>query len=96
MGIRLWGHISFKALIRYDKHIFLDIPWTFREENKDMAQTEKLMGFQKGFKIYKTSVQAGNFVCCVLEGVSKKKEKKKMFLMVDSEIDMQMVDSENE
>lgn len=54
------------------------------------------MGFQKGFKIYKTSVQAGNFVCCVLEGVSKKKEKKKMFLMVDSEIDMQMVDSENE
>lgn len=56
------------------------------------------MGFQKGFKIYKTSVQAGNFVCCVLEGVSKSKreEKKKMFLMVDSEIDMQMVDSENE
>lgn len=54
------------------------------------------MGFQKGFKIYKTSVQAGNFVCCVLEGVSKKKRKKKMFLMVDSEIDMQMVDSENE
>lgn len=53
------------------------------------------MGFQKGFKIYKTSVQAGNFVCCVLEGVSKK-NKKKMFLMVDSEIDMQMVDSENE
>lgn len=51
------------------------------------------MGFQKGFKIYKTSVQAGNFVCCVLEGVSKKI---KMFLMVDSEIDMQMVDSENE
>lgn len=26
----------------------------------------------------------------------KKRKKKKMFLMVDSEIDMQMVDSENE
>lgn len=54
------------------------------------------MGFQKGFKIYKTSVQAGNFVCCVLEGVSKKNRKKKNVFDGDSEIDMQMVDSENE
>lgn len=56
------------------------------------------MGFQKGFKIYKTSVQAGNFVCWVLEGVSKskRKKKKKSFVMVDSENDMHMVDSENE
>lgn len=52
------------------------------------------MGFQKGFKIYKTSVQAGNFVCWVLEGVSK--STKKMFVMVDSENDMHMVDGENE
>lgn len=50
MGIRLWEHISSKALIRYDKHIFLDIPCTFREENKDMAQTRKLDGFSKGFQ----------------------------------------------
>lgn len=50
MGIRLWEHISSKALIRYDKHIVLDIPCTFREENKDMAQTRKLDGFSKSTK----------------------------------------------
>lgn len=94
MGIRLWRHISSKALIRYDKHIFLDIPCTFREENKDMAQTRKLDGLSKGFQNLQNKC-SGWKLCLLCFGRGFKK-KKKMFLMVDSEIDMQMVDSENE
>lgn len=98
MGIRLREHISSKALIRYDKHIFLDIPCTFREENKDMAQTRKLDGFSKGFQNLQN--KCSGWKLCLLgfgRGFKiKKKGKKKMCLMVDSEIDMQMVDSENE
>lgn len=80
MGIRLWGHISFKALIRYDKHIFLDIPCTFREENKDMAQTRKLDGFSKGFQNLQNKC-SGRKLCllCFGRGFKKKRKKKKCF-----------------
>lgn len=78
MGIRLWRHISSKALIRYDKHIFLDIPCTFREENKDMAQTRKLDGLSKGFQNLQNKC-SGWKLCLLCFGRGFKKKKKKCF-----------------